>query len=185
VASALTKAIVADPGQSQLATRAGALPANRPGDRPGREVPSRNSWGFGLALRLLTEVGMTLVKASIATLALLALGSSAFAFGHNGGALPSVRKQVMAEARNVGVLNGLKSPGLRLSYSKGGKQVQATLTALSRFGGGLRPLPKARRVSMYGATFKVQQVTEGKIVKAVKNDGRVWNMFMHALGTAK
>ena len=123
---------------------------------------------------------MKILQVSAVAFALLGLGSVALAapFPGGGGPLPSVAKQVRAEAKADGILKGLKSPQFNLDYSKTGKTVRVTVTALSTFNGSPTPLKKAQRMPEYTAKFKVGQVMEGRIATPTKSGGRVWQMMM-------
>jgi len=127
---------------------------------------------------------MSILKASIATLALVGMASAASAANRlpgNGGPLPSVTSQIMKEARSAGVLKGLSKPQLHLDYSKSGKTVTATITAMSKFGGPPTPLPHPERLPVANAKFRIAQVTEGRIASPIKQSGEIWEHFMRAL----
>lgn len=98
------------------------------------------------------------------------------AFPGGGGPLPSVRKQIGADAHASGVWQ--KGTSLRLR-DNGNGTVTATLYAKSTFGGGPTPIAPTR-LSYASATFHVNQVVEGKIVTPVKVDGTAWQRVMRA-----
>jgi len=90
--------------------------------------------------------------------------------------MPSVRKQIYQEAKGEGVLNGMKRPSMRLQ--KSGDRVNATIYSMGRGW----PMMVERRMAQKTATFKVVQVSEGKLAQPVRQNGRVWQQIYYALG---
>jgi hypothetical protein len=93
------------------------------------------------------------------------------------GTLPSVRKQIYANAKAQNALNGLNRPSLRLSYS--GKKVTASIFAIGTGGmaGG-----KPHRMLQETATFKLGGLTlAGRKATAVREDGKVWQRIYYAI----
>ena len=64
-------------------------------------------------------------------------------------------------------------------HDNGNGTVTATLYAKSTFGGGPTPISPTR-LSYASATFKVNQVMEGRIATPVKTDGAIWQRVMRS-----
>jgi hypothetical protein len=87
------------------------------------------------------------------------------------GALPSVRKQIYATARQEGVLTGVQRPSLRLKSSPPGNLINATLYGLGRSGNGTPGV----RIPLEQATFHRLLSTHGEeAVPDRQPGGQIW-----------
>jgi hypothetical protein len=112
----------------------------------------------------------------------LALLASSVAFAKPMGimAMPSVRKQVLASAKQDSAWQGTR-PSLRMTTSKSGKTITASIYTVSRFAGPPTPLPVPTRMLQATATFRVKQTSEGKLVTPIRHYGQVWSHVMRML----
>jgi hypothetical protein len=97
----------------------------------------------------------------------------------NGGPLPSVRKQIIQNAKQAGFWTGVK-PSLRIKKLGGGR-VEASIWSITNFGGPVTPIPHPTRMMDSSARFQVNHVTEGPIVTPIEQLGTVWQRVMRAL----
>src|SRR6185369_4837005 len=79
-----------------------------------------------------------------------------------------VRKQIYTDAKREGALKGLQHPSMQLSYSKDRRTVTARLYSLGTWPN------KQVRVPVEQATFKLQQLIDGTLVRPVTTNGKIW-----------
>ncbi len=113
---------------------------------------------------------------SMLSLSILGTLLTAGAAHADSGTLPSVRKQIMANAKAEHVLSGLSRPSLRLTYQ--GKTVLASIYAVGT--GGI-PGGKPHRMLQDEAKFRLGGLTlAGRHATPLEQNGRVWSQVLYA-----
>jgi hypothetical protein len=94
---------------------------------------------------------------------------------------PTVRNQIMDNAKTAGATKGIVRPSLRLETN--GNTVKAKIYGMG-YEGPFRPGQVKTRILMDTATFTLEQGREGKVAVPVKDQfGTTWSPVMRALAT--
>jgi hypothetical protein len=115
------------------------------------------------------------------TLASLVLGTALIAqagLAHAIVKFPTIRAQIRQEAKSEGVLKNLVRPSIRVQIS--GTKATAQIYSI----GKEWPMLKETRMLQKTATFKINQLIDGKLAQPVKVGGEVWQQIyrMEAAG---
>ncbi len=86
-----------------------------------------------------------------------------------------VRRQIYNEAKQEGILTGLKKPSLRLTYNKARTTVTASIFSIGR----QWPTLQDARMLQKTATFTLNNLPDGTLASPKKVAGQVWQQIYH------